>query len=372
MTDLERVKATLDHKSPDKLPASIGTTIVDGMTIYAKNRYEVYKGVEHTEDVFTHLAMRTVMTPAWICDRIGTEFGSVNMTGPFMDTTEFEADGSYYDEFGIYWKKSEMYIDPVCGPIKHLDEYTDTDVKKCPWPSAYDKGRVQGIRDKALALKAQGKAVVANIMCGGPFEQSCWTRGMENFLCDMYVNPKGAEALLDRITQSAIEFWDVYLTEIGDLATVVCQGDDVGMQDRAFMSREMYDKFIFKYHKRLFSFIKSKTNAKIFLHSCGSVYELLPGLIEAGVEILNPIQVTAKNMNIERLKSDFGSELVFWGGIDVQRLLPFGKPQQIKDEVHRVCDMFACGGYVLAPSHNLQNYVPEENIDALITAMAER
>jgi len=141
------------------------------------------------------------------------------------------------------------------------------------------------------------------------------------------------------------------------------------MQDRSLIPLDMYNKYIKKYHKRIYDFIKTKTNAKIFHHSCGSVYELIPGLIEAGIDILNPIQTSAKNMEPERLKKEFGKDLTFWGGIDTQKLLPYGTPQQIDDQSKRVIEVLGKdGGYVFSPGHNIQALVPPENIHAMLQA----
>jgi len=372
MDNRERVLAALSHKEPDKTPVSIGSTIVDGFTKYAKAAYEGYRQRESTPEILTHIAMQTVATPDWLKDELGMEFETIRMKGPFLDTTVFDAEGSYTDEFGIFWKKCALYNDPVKGPLYGPITREDI-VKKATWPDAYDTGRVKGLREEALAIKEKGdKIIVADIMCGGPFEQSLWMRGWDDFLCDLYIDPALAEALMDRITESAIAFWDAYLNEIGDCVDIVCQGDDLGMQDRSIISAELYNKYVKKYHKRLYGFIKSKTKAKVFMHSCGSVYNLLPGLIEAGVDILNPVQITAKNMEPERLKKDFGCELVFWGAVDTQKILPNGTLEEICGHIKQLIEILAKdGGYILAPGHNIQNYIAPERIEAMVQAMKE-
>ncbi len=369
MSSRDDFLAAVSHKQPVKTPVSIGSTIVDGLTKYAKADYEAYRKVAPTPEVITHIAMQTVATPDWIKQDIGMTFETIRMKGPFLDNTVFDADGSFTDEFGIYWKKSELYNDPVKGPL--YGSITIDDIKHNPWADASDKGRVQGLREEALKIKAGGdKVIVADIMCGGPFEQSLWMRGWDDFLCDLFIDKKMAEALMDKITETDIALWDAYLTEVGDLVDVVCQGDDLGMQDRSIISADLYREMIMKYHKRLYDFIKSKTKAKIFMHSCGSVTELLPSLIEAGVDILNPVQIAAKNMEPERLKKDFGSELVFWGGIDTQKVLPYGTKEDIGALVKRLVDVLGDGGgFVLAPGHNIQNYVEPWRIEAMIEAM---
>ena len=163
---------------------------------------------------------------------------------------------------------------------------------------------------------------------------------------------------------------ECFLTVVGDYVDVVYQGDDLVMQDRSVVPLDMYNKYIEKYHKRIYDFIKTKTKAKIFHHCCGSVHELIPGLIDAGVDILNPVQTSARNMEPERLKREFGKDLVFWGGIDTQKILPCGAPQEIENEVEKIVEVLGRdGGYVFVPGHNIQALVPPENIEAMLDAI---
>jgi uroporphyrinogen decarboxylase len=140
-------------------------------------------------------------------------------------------------------------------------------------------------------------------------------------------------------------------------------GDDLGVQNNAMMSPATYQRMVKPYHHEAFKLIKRYTEAKVFLHSCGSVYKLLPDLIDAGVEILNPVQVSAKDMDTQRLKREFGDRLSFWGAIDTQHVLPYGSPDEVRAEVERrIRDLAPGGGYVLAPVHNIQADVPPINV----------
>jgi uroporphyrinogen decarboxylase len=127
----------------------------------------------------------------------------------------------------------------------------------------------------------------------------------------------------------------------------------------------MYRKFIKPCQKRLFDFIHQNTQAKVFFHSCGSIYEIIPDLIEIGVDALNPIQCSAAGMEIVKLKREFGKDICFWGGgIDIQKVLPFATLDEIEDEVKRTIDVLAPGGgFVFAPTHNVQADVTPDRID---------
>jgi uroporphyrinogen decarboxylase len=368
MNSRERVKMALGHKQPDKVPLSLGTSIVDGFTTFAKDNYEKHLGLETSQSVITHKPMGTVVTPDIIMDMYETDFRTIRLKAPWNNPAIVYEDGSYLDDYGVVMGPSKYYYDPVKRPLEGF--ITKDDICKGSWPDPYAQGRTEGLRKEAKHLYENTEyAVVADIMCGGPFEQAIWMRGFEDFLCDLYTEPELAEALMDKITEIDIGLWDVFLTEVGDYVDIVCQGDDLAMQDRAFIPLDMYNKHIKKYHKRIYDFIKTKTKAKIFHHCCGSVYELIPGLIDAGVDILNPIQTSAANMEPERLKNNFGKDLIFWGGIDTQKILPFGTPQEVEDEVKRVIEIMAKdGGYVIAPGHNIQALVPVENIESMLKA----
>jgi uroporphyrinogen decarboxylase len=143
-------------------------------------------------------------------------------------------------------------------------------------------------------------------------------------------------------------------------------GDDLGTQNGPQMSPKTYRQVIKPYHQELFALIKQRSNAKVFLHTCGSVYRLLPDLIDAGVEILNPVQVSAKDMDTRRLKAEFGDKLSFMGAIDTQHVLPFGSVADVRAEVERrIADFGPGGGYIVAPVHNVQADVPPENLVAM-------
>lgn len=368
MTSRERVMAVLSHKQPDKVPISLGASIVDGFTKFAKNNYEKFLGMETTPYIITHKPMGTVVTPEKIMDMVAMDFRTIRLKAPWNNPAVVFEDGSYLDDYGVVMAPCEYYYDPVKRPL--VGDISIEDINKASWPEPYAPGRTDGLREEAKELyEGTDYAVVADIMCGGPFEQALWMRGWEDFLSDLYVEPKLAEALMDRITEVDMELWDVFLTAVGDYVDIVCQGDDLAMQDRAIIPLDVYNKYIKKYHKRLYDFIRTKTKAKIFHHSCGSVYELIPGLIEAGVDILNPIQTSARNMEPERLKKEFGKDLTFWGGIDTQQVLPYGTLAQVEDEVKRVMEVLSKdGGYVFAPGHNIQALVPAENIRAMLQA----
>jgi uroporphyrinogen decarboxylase len=200
-------------------------------------------------------------------------------------------------------------------------------------------------------------------------------RGFENFFCDMVTNQPFAEALLEIIMEIKMCYWARALELVGPNVMMVSEADDLASQNRCLVSRELYRKLLKPRHTHLFSFIKQRARVpvKVFYHSCGAVAPLIPDLIEAGIDILNPVQVSAAGMDTAELKKQFGKELTFYGGgVDTQEVLPRGTQQQVRDEVRRrIDDLAPGGGFIFNTVHNIQADVPPGNIVAMWEALQE-
>jgi len=388
MTSRERVVTTLERKEPDKVPIDCGGTICSSMTRTAHNAVKAFLGIDTPDEPITHPVLDTVVPCDQLLERFQVDFRTVRMKPPrgigddSADKQGFSATSAaviiqprghtFEDEFGTVWQKADYDY----APVQHaLAGATVEDLKKFGWPDPYDAGRVDGLREEARHLsETVDFAIVADIMCGGPFEQALWLRGYTQFLTDMYCDAEFARALLDRITELDIGFWDAYLNALGDYVQVVAQGDDLGMQTQEYISPELYKKFIFPCHKRMFDFVHSKTEAKIFLHSCGCVRDFIPFFIEEGIDALNPLQSGASRMGITELKREFGRELSFWGGgFDVQHKL--GEDMSVKDirdlVKHNVDILAPGGGFVFAATHNIQHEAPPQKSLAIYDAAVE-
>jgi uroporphyrinogen-III decarboxylase len=161
---------------------------------------------------------------------------------------------------------------------------------------------------------------------------------------------------------------------IGDLVDVinVC-GTDFGTQSSAFCSVATFRELWMPYYQRVNDWVHKNTRWRTFKHSCGAVSKFIPSFLESGFDILNPVQCSAAGMEPEQLKSQYGEGLIFWGGgVDTQHVLPFGTPQQVREQVLRRCEIFASdGGFVFCPIHNIQARTPVENIVAMFDAVLE-
>ena len=375
MNSRQRVIKALNHEEPDMVPIDLGSTENTSIARIAYLNLRSYLGMEaDSQPYIINRQMDSVFPKDDLLNRLQVDFRPIRPSAAYKpNLRENPEDDSFYDELNIRWKKASYYYDMVEHPLKSLSLEEITRLK---WLDPYAPGRSEGLKAQAKSLyEKTDYAIVVGHLFWGPFELGCALRGYDRFLMDLIENVSLAEALLDKNLELAIGFWDAYLSEVGDYVQVCAQGDDLGMQTGTIISPKMYRRFIKPRHKQLFDFIRSKTKAKIFLHSCGSVYDHIPDLIEAGVEILSPVQFTAAKMDLARLKKDFGKELTFWGGgVDTQQVLPFGSLDEIRDQVSGNFDILAPGGgFVFVPVHNIQSDIAPERIQAVYeTALAKR
>ncbi|MBN1938854.1 MAG: hypothetical protein JW843_04665, partial [Candidatus Aminicenantes bacterium] len=230
--------------------------------------------------------------------------------------------------------------------------------------------RFAGLRERAMELHRETPYAVIGGISGVVYETCWYMRGLEQWYCDLLTDPAFCEGLLDRVLKYWLDWFEPFLAEAGDLLDAVMIGDDLCGQNGPLFNPGIYRRLVQPRHRRLADFIKNRTRAKIWYHTCGSCAGLLPDLIGNGIEALNPVQTTARNMDPFELKRRFGRDLVFWGGgCDAQRVLASGTPAEVEAEVARAMEAFKPGGgYVFAGIHNIQGEVPPENIIALFDA----
>ncbi|MBI2925001.1 MAG: hypothetical protein HYY24_04760 [Verrucomicrobia bacterium] len=253
---------------------------------------------------------------------------------------------------------------------------TVEELRKYKFPDPLDPARYVGMAERADELMNQRQvAYVLGRNAPGIWEIALWMRGFDNHFCDMIANVPLAEALLDTVMEVKMKYWEHALELVGENVMIVSEADDLASQNRCLCSPDLYRKLIKPRHTQLFAWIKTKAKVpvKIFYHSCGAVRPLIPDLIESGIDILNPVQVSAAGMDTKELKREFGKDLTFYGGgVDTQRVLPRGTPQEVRDEVkRRIDDLAPGGGFIFNTVHNIQADVPPENIIAMWEAVRE-
>jgi uroporphyrinogen decarboxylase len=251
-----------------------------------------------------------------------------------------------------------------------LSDATIDDLETFDWPDPLDEGRTQGLREEAAhKYKTTDYALVGDLSGVGVFETAWLMRGLSRFMEDLLIEKEFAVALLRKVTDLKKALYARFLEQVGDYLQVIMVSDDLGMENNLLISPEVYREMIKPFHNELWSSIKEKTDAFLFLHSCGSIYKLIPDLIELGVDSINPVQVAAKDMDTKMLKQEFGKSLSFWGGIDTQHVMPNGTPEEVEEEVkQRLHDLAPGGGYILCAVHNIQPGVPPENVMTMYEA----
>jgi uroporphyrinogen decarboxylase len=367
----ERVRLALEHKEPDHVPFDLGGTGISLIHLTAYKNLRKYLNLPVREPRISYMAEQLAVVEEDLAERMETDVALVipqpqaDFEFVFRDEGAYEA---YTDEWGIGWQKPKaggFYYDMYIHPLANAEKLED--FKTFKFPDPLDDHRFQNLRRDAEAAVEQGKAVALAGPCSGILEMYAWTRGFEQFYVDLAVNHEFIAYMLDRLVEFKCTFWQRALAEVGDLVDVVLEADDMAGQRSLLFSPETYRKVIKPWHEKLFPFIKQQASIKLFFHSCGAIRPLIGDLIEAGIDILNPIQISAVGMDPKELKQEFGRELVFWGGgVDTQGVLGTGTPEEVKEDVKRNIEALAPGGgFVFAAVHDIQANVPPENIMAM-------
>ena len=369
MKPRERVMLALNHQEPDRIPIDLGATIVSSIV---KSTYIPLKqtlGLEVEDIKMLDYVQQLPYVDEALLKRFDVDFRMVQLPAATAPGLNIFEEGSYYafiDRWGSKLhmpKEGGLYYDWVDFPIK---EPTLEALNTYHWPRPDPPELIDRLAEQARSLyeNSDYALVGSAVIGGGIFEQPARTMGLENFMMALISEPQFADRLMDQVTDIYIESCNNYLDKVGQYLNVFTFWDDLAGQDGWLIRPEIYRKMIKPKQRRLVEAIKKKTGAKLFYHSCGATRGLIPDLIELGFDILNPVQVSARGMDSRKLKQDFGRDIVFWGGgVDTQHVLPFGSPQEVADEVkRRIDDLAPGGGFVFAAVHNIQAYVPPENI----------
>lgn len=379
MNSRERLLITLNHQEPDRIPLDLGSTQVTGIHVVAYRNLREALGLPPIEPMICDMVQQLALPDDDVIERLGIDvrglfpLNSHNWNVVGEDIGEYWA---YHDEWGITHhrpKPDGLYYSVVASPLTSPTIRLE-DVRAYPWPNTGDPRRIAGLRDQARTYRAQGRAVMIKGVLAGIFEMSQRVRGMENIMMDLVSDPDLAGAFLDKMVELKLAFWEMALPQMGEFVDVISEADDYGTQESQLVSPRMFREIFKPRLATLFKRIKQLApNTKLFFHSDGNLRPIIPDLIEIGVDILNPIHTTAKGMEPVALKRDFGKDLVFWGGgVETQSVLPFGTPQEVKNNVRRNIDALAPGGgYVFNTVHNIQADVPPANMLALFETLRE-
>ncbi len=410
MNSRERILAAINHKDPDKIPVDLGSTPSSGISAIAysnlKAHLDIQKGRTRIYDVVQQLAQPEdnildmfgidVADAGRMFNSLETDWYDITLPNdkvaqypkwfrPEQDKNQswhvYSADGieiALMPPNATFFSQTHFpYLDQYPDNYSHIEEDMAMELWSAlahsPWDNAHKKDFWDQLRVKTRQLRQQTDRAII-IVCGcNLFEWGTFLRRLDNFMMDLLADQQNVEKLLDELMIIHLNTLEKVCQAVGDVADIIRFGDDLGMDTGPFMSPDIYRKIFKPRHTQLCDYVKKHSDMYTFLHSCGSIYKLIPDFIEAGFEILNPVQTNCTQMDPATLKTEFGRDVTFWGGgVDTRHVLNRLSPNQVKEDVHRRLDIFAPGGgFVFNPIHNILPDVPPENIIAMFDAVKE-
>jgi uroporphyrinogen decarboxylase len=372
MTSRDRVLSAIKHEKTDKIPFDLGSSFVTGISKVAYINLMKYLGKDTGDMEFLDTLQQLVFVDESLLKEFDVDVRGLipNIVRKKPKLEEHGQTKAFTDEWGVRWEMPEgsLYYNLIKSPLP--GEITEDDIDNFPFPDTGNPKLLDGLDEKAKRYYDDGYAVILESVCAGIFEMSCRIRGTQDFLMDLAMNPEIACRLMDRLVDLKIKFYKMASERFGQYIQFIREGDDVAGQENMMISLNMYRKLIKPGHERLFKAQKEIFPQPffIFFHSDGQVYDVLPDFIEMGMDILNPVQVTGKDLS--DIKREFGNHISFWGGgCDTQKVLPFGTPDDVRKDVQqRIEKLSPNGGLVFCTVHNIQADVSPENIMAMYEA----
>jgi len=411
MNSKELVLAAINHQTPERVPVDLGATPSSGVSLVAYQHLIKYLGKTHMKSYVYDVVQEVVQPEMELLDDFHVDVLDIGR--------HFNTDPSYWHELeaidgypALYpsWFNirkqadgSTLALSPSTGEaigimprgatffdqriFPYLDGYPDDysnlakDMKRTvwggfgftPWDWADEKDFWTFLRKKTIELRnTTDKALLLGIGCN-LFEWGTFLRRLDQFLMDLLTEPVKVHSLLDALMESHMNTLAKTCEAVGDIVDIIKFGDDLGTINGPFFSNEIYGEYFKPRHKILCDYAKAHSSMHTMLHCCGGIYDLIPDLIDAGFEILNPVQVNAVHMEPERLKREFGKDVTFWGGgCDTSRILNRGTPEDVRKQVWQHLEIFSKGGgYIFNTVHNIMPDVPPENIVAMFEAVNE-
>ena len=410
MTSRERILSALNHKQPDRLPVDLGCHPSSGINVYAYINLRKYLGLEPRTIYMHDVVQQCVFPDDDILEMFGADAitlgrnfredegywkgfswpGGVDVKIPaFADVRYIGDDLWLYNSKGspIGCRKStspyiEQTVWPRAGDMStdfsnledQLHEVLWFEIGWPPFPLGFEGDDLKKRIDTAKSLRDETDKAVYTMFGGSTLDATQHVFRMDNALMHYALEPDLIRAFLENLLEIYMENLKLCLDSCGDYIDILGFSDDLGMQTGPQISPEMYRDLFKPFHIALWGFVKKyKPHIKIKLHCCGGVEPLIRDLIDAGVDAINPVQISAAGMDLAKLKREYGKDITFWGGgCDTQSVLPNASPQEVKDHVRRNIEvMFKDGGYVFQQVHNILHNIKPENIVAMYEAVRE-
>jgi uroporphyrinogen decarboxylase len=371
MTSRDRVLRALNHQEPDRVPLDLGGTHDSSIVVEGYERLKAHFGVSTPTQIMQRMTRAATVDEA-VLQALGIDTRAIVIGSPRRSVAAELGPREYRDMWGVERVHPEggYYYDQRRAPLE--GSITVADVRRHTWPDPEDPGLLEGMAARLAWIRTHTEAA-AILTLPAPFVHlSQFIRGFQDWYTDFILGTDVLEALFDAVLDITIRIAERELEAFGRDVDVVRCGDDLGGQNGLQVGREHYLRYIKPRHAKFFRRVRELTPAKLMFHSCGSIVDILPDLIETGVQIINPVQVTARGMDPAFLKREFGRDLVFWGGTDSQKTLPFGTAEEVRAMVARLIDTFGPGGgFVFSSCHNIQPDVPLENVLAMFAQARE-
>jgi uroporphyrinogen decarboxylase len=366
MTSRERLRLSLAHKEPDRIPFDLGSRS-SAIEEQAYDDLKVHLGISKPTTCFirSHAVIDREVMDLFAID---TDYVRV------VPETAWARDGDdelFIDKWAVPWRKraGTLYYELDSCPLRGKDP---GDILVEQWKPLMTRDMLREMAGIAKDLyENTNYALITDVVGAGIFERAWYLRGFEDFLMEIMIEKKFAHAFLEKILARQLEAYASIIEYIGPYIEGVWITDDVATQDSLMFSPEVYREMVKPYQKRLLDFLRSK-NMKVVFHTCGAVYPLIRDLLDIGAEIFHPIQLNAKGMDSTALKKEFGKDAVFWGGGCDIGVLQYGSVEEVRNEVkRRIDDLAPGGGFVFTPTHCIQPHTPPENIMAMVETLRE-
>lgn len=402
MNSRERVNSSINHSQPDKVPVDLGSTTVTGISAVAYNKLKKHLGIikpTKVYDVVQQLANVDIEiidlfgVDALDINRISTEYGNWHKVlladgssaeYPDWFRPEKNGDGSWItrDDDGLLISRmasGATFFDQMHFPYEngYPENFSclKEDLKKISWIVHSHSTNLNTDQLRKRLIQIRESTCKTIMMSGGVklLELAFFIRRMDNALMDLIINNDKLEEMLDILVGIHLEGLEKKCRNLGDIVDIIRFGDDLGMTTGPFMDLTTFRRILKPRYKILCDFVKKNSNMKIFLHSCGSIKQYLPDLIEVGFDIINPVQTNCYGMDPNVLKKEFGNEITFWGGgVNTSEILNMASPEEVRKDVLTRCEILARdGGFIFAPIHNILSEVPPQNILAAYNAVRE-
>lgn len=382
MNSRERVNLALNHVEPDKVPLDLGGN-QSGIHIKAYKNLLDFLEINESNIQYCDFVQQIALPCEELLQKFEIDTRYIRPLGGMIkiDNVEPQYEGKYigvFDQFGVFWGNSAdknldqiLYYDPVIHPFAEFK--TSQQIKNYDWPDGTDKSPFIGLKEFAKKLYESTDFALISPPTGCIYEYTTFLFGFTKALRHLLKNIDMIIAAMEGLLKYWTDYNITFLNEVGEYLDVVCINGDLAEQAGPIMNLHIYENHIKQFESKLSDKIHEIADVKINYHSCGSISQFLPHFADIGYDAVNPVQISAYDMEPCSLKKRFGNIITFWGGLcNSQFTLPFGTPKQIKEEVKRNFKCFKPGGgYIAANIHNITAEVPPKNIVEMFEAAIE-